>query len=90
MNPKQQMREGIRVLLSASSYLANTYGENIDMRPWVSGDHPISIAHWITCQRRFSLTWILRGTPDSPEAQESKKRRLTSVLGRRKQGPAIV
>jgi hypothetical protein len=45
MYTKTELHEGTRVVLSAMQYLEKMYGPasgaEIDMRPWVSGDHPI-------------------------------------------------
>lgn len=65
MYSKSAMREGARVLLSAMRYLEKTYGPTtdaeIDMRLWVSGDHLISVAHWILAQCGFKSALALRG-----------------------------
>lgn len=45
MYTKTELHEGTRVVLSAMQYLEKMYGPasgaEIDMRSWVSGDHPI-------------------------------------------------
>jgi hypothetical protein len=64
MHTKAEMREGKRILLSAMKYLEETYGPtadaDIDMRPWMSDDHPISVAHWILAKRRFTVAALAR------------------------------
>jgi hypothetical protein len=79
--PKVQLRQGVQVLRSAAAYLRTTYGPgtdaDIDLRPWVSRDHPIAMAHWILVQKRIKAVSMLRRAAGSPEAQERKQRALT-------------
>lgn len=78
MYTKAQMREGARVLLSAMKYLETVCrDQDVDPRPWVSGDHPLSMAHWILAQVRFKAVSMLRSYTDDPDAQARKKRGLT-------------
>jgi hypothetical protein len=61
MHTKSQLREGARVLLSAMKYLETVCrDQDVDPRPWVSGDHPLSMAHWILAQHRFRITSLRR------------------------------
>ena len=78
MYTKSELREGARVLLSAMKYLETACREqDIDPRPWVSGDHPLSLAHWILAQCRFKSRSTFRGTPDDPKVYAEKVRRFT-------------
>ena len=81
MYSKSGVREGARVLLSAMEYLEKTYGPatdaEIDMRPWVSSDHPISTAHWILTQCRFKSALTLRGAAGGTKRQTKTDRRFT-------------
>jgi hypothetical protein len=69
MYTKTEMREGARVLLSAMKYLETVCrDQDIDHRPWISHDHPLSVAHWILAQHRFQLTSLRRcSRADDPE-----------------------
>ena len=78
MYTNAQMREGVRTLLSAMKYLETVCrDQDVDHRPWVSGDHPLSTAHWILAQCRFRTRSMLRGTPDDPNAYAEKISRFT-------------
>ena len=78
MHTKTAMREGARVLLSAMKYLETVCRDkDVDPRPWISGDHPLSMAHWILAQCRFRTRSMLRGTPGDPNAYAEKISRFT-------------
>jgi|HubBroStandDraft_4_1064222.scaffolds.fasta_scaffold636336_2 hypothetical protein len=84
MYTKAEMREGTRVLISAMKYLETVCrDQDVDHRPWVSGDHPLSVAHWILAQCRFKSASMLRGVPGDPEVQATKKRAFTSAQNAR-------
>jgi len=81
MYTKTDVREGARVLLSAMQYLEKTYGPgtdaDTDMRPWISRDHPIAVAHWILAGRR---TYIVSNGHRGPEVRHKHER--VSIPGR--------
>lgn len=78
MYTKTEMREGARVLLSAMRYLEQVCrDQDVDHRPWVSGDHPLSMAHWLLAQRRFKSASALRGFAGGARRQANGKRGFT-------------
>jgi hypothetical protein len=52
---KAEIRDAIARIDSKLAELERTHGENVDMRPWVSDDHPVSLQHWGLVQRRLGL-----------------------------------
>jgi hypothetical protein len=52
---KAEVREAIAAIDSELAQFERTHGENVDMRPWVSNDHPVSLQHWGLVQRRLRL-----------------------------------
>jgi hypothetical protein len=62
---KAEIRDAIARIDSELAELERTHGENLDMRPWVSDDHPVSFQHWGLVQRRIGLR------------EQRKKARLT-------------
>ena len=77
MYTKAELREGARVLLSAMKYLETACrDQDVDPRPWVSGDHPLSTAHWIMAQCRFKIASLMRssrsGDPEGTCAHDAR------------------
>jgi hypothetical protein len=52
---KAEIRDAIARIDSDLAELERTHEENLDMRPWVSDDHPVSLQHWGLVQRRLGL-----------------------------------
>ena len=61
---KAEIREAIKTMEHAAPHLEKTYGDALDMRPWATHDHPISVAHWILVQCRIDLKGLLARTKD--------------------------
>ena len=64
---KAEIREAIARIDSELEELERTHGENVDMRPWASNDHPVSLQHWALVQRRLRLKEQLKKPGLSPE-----------------------
>ena len=80
MDAKSKAAEAKRVLLSAMRYLETTYGRDVDVRPWMSNDHPMSQAHWILAQHRFRVMSLQRSSrADDPEILDRTIRGFTST-----------
>ena len=60
---KTEAERIISTLLHAMQYLEKTYGDGVDMRPWVSRDHPIAVAHWTLVQARIESMHAVRTLP---------------------------
>ena len=50
--------------------------QNIDPRPWVSRDHPLSVQHWGLVQRRSALKHHTNRATLSPERRKAAAERL--------------
>jgi hypothetical protein len=66
---KREAEEIISTLLHAMQYLEKTSDDGVDLRPWVSRDHTIAVAHWILVQGRIEAVWAGRRLSNDPEAQ---------------------
>ena len=79
MHTKSQLREGARVLLSAMRYIESVCrDQDIDPRPWISGDHPLSMAHWILAQKRFKASSVIRSASGKAKYQPRNDRGFTT------------
>jgi hypothetical protein len=76
---KAEVREAIAAIDSELARLERTHGENVDMRPWVSNDHPISLQHWGLVQRRFRLKEQLKRAGLTPEQRAARSERMKGV-----------
>ena len=68
---KAEIREAIARIDSELEELERTHGGNVDMRPWASNDHPVSLQHWALVQSRLRLREQLKKpalTPERPAA----------------------
>ena len=73
---KAGIREVIKTAEHAMAYLAETYGEDVDMRPWVSNDHPLSQAHWLLVQGRMEAKTALKKPTWTPEQRRAWTQRM--------------
>ena len=64
---KAEIREVIARIDSELEELERTHGGNVDMRPWASNDHPVSLQHWALIQRRLRLKEQLKKPALTPE-----------------------
>ena len=51
--------------------------EDIDVRPWVSHDHPLSVQHWGLVQMRSALKHHTNRASLSPEKRKAASERLS-------------
>jgi hypothetical protein len=64
---KAEIRDAITRIDSELAELERTHGEKLNMRPWASNDHPVSLQHWALVQRRFRLKEQLKKPGLTPE-----------------------
>jgi hypothetical protein len=64
---KAEIRDAIAGIDSELAELERIHGENVDMRPWVSDDHPVSLQHWGLVQRRIRLKEQVKKAGLTPE-----------------------
>jgi hypothetical protein len=64
---KAEIRDAIAGIDSELAELERPHGENVDMRPWVSDDHPVSLQHWGLVQRRIRLKEQVKKAGLTPE-----------------------
>jgi hypothetical protein len=64
---KAEVREAIAAIDRELAELERTHGENVDMRPWVSNDHPVSLQHWGLVQKRLRLKEQRKKAPLTPQ-----------------------
>jgi hypothetical protein len=62
-------------LLDAETECAAT---EIDVRPWVSADNPLSVNHWKLVQRRIALKELLKKPVFSPERRQAASLRMSA------------
>ena len=53
--------------------------KDIDVRPWVSHDHPLSVQHWGFVQRRIALKELLKKPVMSAERRKAASLRMTAL-----------
>lgn len=53
--------------------------KELDWRPWVSGDNPLSVEHWKLIQRRSALKGVLKKSSVSPEKRRAAGARLAAA-----------
>lgn len=65
--------------------------KEIDPRPWVSSDHPLSVQHWKLVQRRLALKEVLKKPVISPERRKAASLRMAALQkGRQKAASGAV
>jgi hypothetical protein len=62
-----EIRDAVAGIDSELAELERTHVENVDMRPWVSDDHPVSLQHWGLVQKRLRLREQLKKAGLTPE-----------------------
>src|SRR5712692_10303396 len=75
---KAEIRDEIVAIETELARLEKTHGENVDMRPWVSNDHPISIQHWGLVQQRLKLNRELKKPVWTSEQRLARSQRMTA------------
>jgi hypothetical protein len=74
---KAEIREAIATTDAELERLEKVHGEKVDMRPWMSNEHPISCQHWGLVQKRFRIKDELKKKPSfSPERRAAAPKRL--------------
>jgi len=53
--------------------------KEIDVRPWVSHDHPFSVQHWRLVQRRIAFKEVLKKPFISPDRRQAASLRMTAL-----------
>jgi len=53
--------------------------KEIDVRPWVSHDHPLSAQHWRLVQRRIALKEVLKKPVMSAERRKAASLRMAAL-----------
>jgi hypothetical protein len=76
---KAEIREAIAGIDSELAELERTHGANVDMRPWASNDHPVSLQHWALVQRRFRLKEEIRKPVLTCEQRAARSERMKSL-----------
>jgi hypothetical protein len=64
---KAEIREAIAGIDSELAELERTHEGSLDMRPWASNDHPVSLQHWALVQRRLRLKEQLKKPALTPD-----------------------
>ena len=83
---RAELREAIKTTEHAMAYLAKTYGEDVDMRPWVSNDHPLSQTHWLLVQGRMEAKKASKKPIWTPEQRRACSQRMTTRCHPRQTG----
>jgi hypothetical protein len=73
---KAEIREAIATTDAELERLKKAHGDKVDMRPWMSNEHPISCQHWGLVQKRFRLKDELKKPSFSPERRAAASKRL--------------
>lgn len=65
----------------ACDYIERSYGKEgeVDMRPWIEPDNPVSLAHWILVQGKLDAIWAVRRLSDTPRVQRKGLRGIHTV-----------
>jgi len=63
--------------------------KEIDVRPWVSHDHPFSVQHWRLVQRRIALKEVLKKPVMSAERRKAASLRMAALQKRRPNAASV-